>query len=185
MLCRYGAMSGNASSNSNRICVKCMGVYTVLRLCAGGRWRTTGNAGGSQCQHGRTGTRRAGPHVRVPSRFSRRSCRAVSDTYARMLLRYNRVPDHIPACIVCVYYRAVAAASAEVVRRVGTFVRVLLRCANKAPRFCAGGLRAYMSLCRYGTASGNASGSGGIGARVPIWKAGLPAGSGSSAAAPV
>ena len=58
-------------------------------------------------------------------------------------------------------------------------MRVLLRCANKAPRFCAGGLRAYMSLCRYGTASGNASGSGGIGARVPIWKAGLPAGSGS------
>ena len=46
-------------------------------------------------------------------------------------------------------------------------------------RFCAVGLRAYMSLCQYGTASGNASGSGGIGARVPIWKAGLPAGSGS------
>jgi hypothetical protein len=58
-------------------------------------------------------------------------------------------------------------------------VRVLLRFASKAPLFCSGELRADMSLCRFSAASGSASGSGGIRVRVPIWRAGLPAGSGS------
>jgi hypothetical protein len=150
LLCRYGAMSGNASSNSNRICVKCMGVFTVLRLGAGGRWRTTGNAGGSQYQHGRTGTRRAGPHLRVPSRFPRRSCRAVSDTYARMLLRYNRVPDHIPHVLVWyryTYYRAVAAASARGCAEVGNLcARPLAMCEQGASLLCRRVARLYVAV---------------------------------------
>jgi hypothetical protein len=66
------------------------------------------------------------------------------------------------------------------VRRVETLVHVLVQCASKAARFCAGGLRAYMSLCRYSAATGHALGRGGIGSRVSIWRAGLPAGSGSA-----
>ena len=34
------------------------------------------------------------------ARLPRRSCRALSDTFARMLLRYNRVLEHIPHVLV-------------------------------------------------------------------------------------
>ena len=140
---------------------------------------TPGNAGGSQhlmygyATGGASCTRSFAPRAPVLLRSELHLRKDVAEVQSRSR-------SH-PACtcIVYVYYRAVAAASARGCAEGGyPCARPLAMCEQGAS-FCAGGLRAYMSLCRYGTASGNASGSGDIGARVPIWKAGLPAGSGS------